>query len=63
MSLASILHLGLDYPPLTAQQLADQALIADQEARRLERIQAPWARDARMEADAIADECAKRAVK
>jgi hypothetical protein len=40
---------------MTPQQIADQALQADQEARRLERIGDSRARAARIEADAIAD--------
>lgn len=61
MPLASILALGLDSPKLTAQQLADQALVADREARRLERMGDDRAAWARREANAIADECARRA--
>lgn len=61
MPLASILALKLDLPPLTAQQLADMALAADREARRLERAGDPRAVAARIEADAIADECGRRA--
>jgi hypothetical protein len=60
MSLASIFALGLDAPRMTPQQIADQALIADQEARRLERLGDPRAADARAEADAIADFFRKR---
>jgi hypothetical protein len=55
MPLASILALGLDNPSLTPQQIAEQALLADQEARRLERNGDARAHDARAEADAIAD--------
>jgi hypothetical protein len=55
MPLASILAMGLDNPRLTPQQLAEQALIADQDARRLERNGDSRAREARAEADAIAD--------
>ncbi len=61
MPIAAILALGLDHPPLTPQQIADQALAADQEARRLARHGSPLAKAARAEADAIADLCAKRA--
>jgi hypothetical protein len=55
MPLASILALGLDNPNLTPQQIAEQALLADQEARRLARMGDPRASAARIEADAIAD--------
>lgn len=61
MPLASILALGLDNPPMTPQQIAEQALLADQEARRLERIGDNRARAARAEANAIADIFARRA--
>lgn len=61
MPLASILVLKLDHPPMTAQQLADQALIADREARRLARAGDYRAEMAQAEANAIADECARRA--
>lgn len=61
MPVAHVLSLGLDLPRLTAQQLADMALEADREARRLERADDPRAADVRREADAIADICAKRA--
>ena len=60
MPLASILALGLDSPKMTSQQIADQALIADREARRLERYGDPRAADARQEANAIADCFRKR---
>lgn len=60
MPLASILALGLDNPSLTPQQIAEQALLADQEARRLERNGDARAHDARAEADAIADEFNRR---
>lgn len=46
---------------MTAQQLADQALVADREARRLAFVGDARADNARLEADAIADECARRA--
>lgn len=62
MPLASILALKLDLPPLTPQQLADMALVADREARRLERMQDQRAASAREEASAIADEFAKRGI-
>jgi hypothetical protein len=55
MPLASILGLKLDAPRMTPQQIADQALLADQEARRLEHAEDPRASVAREEADAIAD--------
>lgn len=55
MPVASILALRLDAPRMTRQQIADQALAADQEARRLERNQDPRAAEARREANAIAD--------
>jgi hypothetical protein len=55
MPLASILALRLDAPSLTPQQIAEQALLADQEARRLERNGDARAEAARAEADAIAD--------
>jgi hypothetical protein len=55
MPVASILALGLDNPNLTPQQIAEQALLADQEARRLARMGDPRAAEARREADAIAD--------
>ena len=66
MPLSDILRLELDRPKLTAQQMADQALAADREARRLQKkfkdggsyVEAIFAR---LEANAIADECAKRA--
>ncbi|MBA3831644.1 MAG: hypothetical protein H0X34_07085 [Chthoniobacterales bacterium] len=61
MPVSSILALRLDYPPMTAQQLADQALVADREARRLAFVGDARADNARLEADAIADECARRA--
>lgn len=61
MPLASILALRLDAPSMTAQQIADQALLADQEARRLERSGDVRAREAREEADAIADIFVERA--
>jgi hypothetical protein len=60
MPLASILALKLDAPRMTPQQIADQALQADQEARRLERSGDVRARAARIEADAIADIFAQR---
>lgn len=60
MPVAHILALKLDLPRLTAQQLADMALSADREARRLERAGSDRAAEARHEADAIADEFAKR---
>lgn len=60
MPIASILALGLDKPKLTAQQLADVALEVDREARRLERARDPRAAAMRVEANAIADEFAKR---
>lgn len=56
MPISDIIRLGLDVPPMTPQQIADQALIADREARRLARIGHPDAFDARIEADALADE-------
>lgn len=55
MPLASILALGLDNPSMTPQQIADQALIADQEARRLERNGDSRAPAAWLEAIAITD--------
>ena len=55
MPLATIFALGLDAPKMTPQQIADQALIADQEARRLECAKDTRAADARQEANAIAD--------
>lgn len=61
MPLASILRLKLDLPPMTAQQLADLALATDRDARRLERAGDDRAAMARAEANAIADECARRA--
>lgn len=61
MPLSTILALGYDHPRMTAQQMADQALTADREARRLERANDPRAAAAREEADAIADLCAERA--
>lgn len=60
MPLASILSFNLDTPRLTAQQLADMALAADREARRLERAGDARADAARQEANAIADEFARR---
>ena len=60
-SFARIIEMGLDVPPMTAQQLADQALIADQEARRLARMGSERAAQARADADAIADAVCKRA--
>ena len=63
MSLASIIALRLDDPPLTAQELADQALTADRTARHLARHGDAGAAQAREEADQIADECAKRALR
>lgn len=60
MPLASILALGLDNPRLTAQQLADQALVADRLARRMEREGDERASLARSEANAIADEFQRR---
>lgn len=60
MPLASILSLSLDRPRLTAQQLADMALDADREARRLESASDPRAEEARREANAIADEFGRR---
>ena len=60
MPLASILSLRLDLPRLTAQQLADVALAADREARRLERMGDDRAPAAREEANAIADEFSRR---
>lgn len=61
MSIASIFVLRLDSPRMTAQQLADQALAADREARRLERAGDERAPSARLEASTIADICAMRA--
>lgn len=60
MPIASLLALDLDNPRLTPQQIADQALAADREARRLERIGDERAAIARAEADAIADEFNRR---
>lgn len=66
MPLSDIIRLGL-VGDLTPQQLADQALVADRLARQMERLDAiggeptEATRLARAEADAIADECAKRA--
>lgn len=60
MALSTILALGLDHPPLTAQQFADQALTADQLARRLEAAGSPDAARAREEANRIADEFNRR---
>ena len=66
MPLSDIIRLGL-VGSLTSQQLADQALTADRLARQMERLDAlggtltDATRQAREEADAIADECAKRA--
>lgn len=59
MPVSDILRLGLDNK-MTQQQIADQALVADREARRLERGGDPRAADARAEANAIADEFARR---
>lgn len=59
MPLSDILRLGLDNH-MTPQQIADQALIADREARRLERSRDPRALAARTEANAIADEFDRR---
>lgn len=56
MPLSNILALGLDQPRMTTQQIADQALIADREARRLAQANDPRAADARDEANAIADQ-------
>jgi hypothetical protein len=60
-SFARIIEMGLDVPPMTAQQLADQALIADQEARRLAKAGHERAAQARHDADAIADAACQRA--
>jgi hypothetical protein len=61
MSLSSILAMDLDRPRMTPQQIAEQALIADQDARRLERAGDVRAGEARAEANAIADMSAARA--
>lgn len=61
MPIASILRLKLDAPTLTAQQLADMALAADREARRLEAMSDQRAESAREEANAIANEFSRRA--
>ena len=55
MPLSDIIRLGLD-ANMTPQQIADQALIADREARRLTKLGHPAANDARAEANALADE-------
>ncbi len=60
-SFARIIEMGLDVPPMTNQQLADQALIADQEARRLAKAGHERAQQARADADAIADAACQRA--
>lgn len=60
MPIADILRLGLDTPRMTPQQIADQALIADREARRLAKEGHEEAWNARDEADAIADEFNRR---
>lgn len=62
MPVAHILKLRLDVPKLTAQQLADMALAADREARRLEYAGDDRALAAREEANAIADEFSKRGI-
>lgn len=49
-------------PTMTTQQLADMALSADRDARRLEREESERAMAVRIEADAIADEFAKRGI-
>lgn len=60
MPLSDILRLELDSPRMTPQQIADQALTADQEARRLRRLGDPRAADAEREAAAIAAEFDRR---
>lgn len=60
MALSDIIRLRLDSPRMTPQQLADQVLVADQEARRQARAGEPTAADARIEADALADVFSQR---
>jgi hypothetical protein len=61
MPLSNILRQNLDSPRMTLQEVADQALTADQEARRLYRAGDPRAAAADDEAAAIAREFDRRA--